>query len=164
LIERKSRITGDCEVIIESDVLHFFLGFPVYAISKRSFVTAAQEKAFRRSKKSNKLQSPTLPAFVPLLHTDNKKTRIPSTHVRPNLPQTFTNPQNAINKQAIRRSLDLEIPEERIRPEQAQHFIQYIVALGVGFWGEMGGVAGEREGVGGAADFGAEGEEGEVAN
>jgi len=90
----------------------------------------------------------------------------PSTHPRPNLPQTFTHKQNPIDQQPIRGPLDFKIPKERIRPEQTQHFIKRVVALAVRLGalrcGYLTRIQG-GEGVCGAAGACAQGEEGEVA-
>jgi hypothetical protein len=66
-------------------------------------------------------QFPISNAFPPT--PKQKRSHSPRIHVRPNLPQTLTNPQNPINQQPIRRTLDLKIPEECIRPEQTQNLI-----------------------------------------
>jgi hypothetical protein len=91
------------------------------------------------------LPIPTLiPNLVPILTSHLSKSNspqsettsnIPSRHPRSHLPQTLANPQDPINQQPVRRALDLEIPEERIRAEQAQHLVQRIVALVIGLRG-----------------------------
>ena len=52
---------------------------------------------------------------------------LPQAHPRLNLPQTLAHPQNAINKQSIRRPPDLEVAEECIRPEESKDLIQWVV-------------------------------------
>lgn len=88
----------------------------------------------------------------------------PSRHIRPNLPQTLRNPQNAINQQSIRRTLNLKVAKESIGAEQSQDFVEGVVGFGVGLGRLGGGERDERELHGGAADFGAQGEEGECAD
>jgi hypothetical protein len=93
------------------------------------------------------------------------KTNIPSTHRRPNLPQTLAHPQNPIHKQTIGISLNLKVPKEGVCAEQAEHLVQRIVGLAIWLWrlgGREGWLGGESECR--AAGARAEGEEGEVAD
>jgi len=48
------------------------------------------------------------------------------------LPQTLAHKQNPINQQPVRRPLDLEIPEKRIRAKQREHFVERVVRFAVG--------------------------------
>jgi hypothetical protein len=65
---------------------------------------------------------------------------------------------------AVGGAFDLEVAEEGIGAEQREDFIEDVVGFRVWVDVEGGGVGWESgEGVGGAAGFGAEGEEGEVA-
>ena len=118
----------------------------------------------RRRPKAELTPSPIPPSSDRNTATEQNQ-YIPPTHPRPNLAQTLTNPQNSINQQPIRRSLDLKVAKECVRPEQTQHLVQRIVALGVGFGGEVCGQRGvEWEGVGWTADAGAQWEEGKVSD
>jgi len=67
----------------------------------------------------------------PIPKASKQNLHSPSTHPRPNLPQTLTHPQNPINHQPIRRALYLEVAKKRVRAEQAENLVQRIVALRV---------------------------------
>jgi hypothetical protein len=108
-----------------------------------------------------------IPSLPPLSTRDQSpnQSHSPSTHVRPNLPQTLTNPQNAINQQPIRRSLDLKVAKESVRAKQTEYLIQRIVTFGIGFWAQMcreGSIEGEC--IGWSADSCSEGEQREVSD
>lgn len=119
-----------------------------------------------KSPNSALIHSPPVRAATPIKPNQKRNhPNLPSAHSRFNLRQTLTNPQDAINQQSIRGALNLEVAEERVGSEQTEHFVQRIVALGVGFGGEMCGERGiEGEGVGWAADSCSEGEERKVSN
>jgi hypothetical protein len=53
--------------------------------------------------------------------------RFPRAMIRPHLPQTLTHPKNPINQQPIRRSLDLEIPKERVGAKEREDLVERIV-------------------------------------
>ena len=87
-----------------------------------------------------------------------------SIHVRLDLPQTLADKQRSVNEHTIGRSIDFEVTEQDIGPEEREDFIDAVVRLVV--WGhiEIGDVGGERgEGVCGAARASTEREDGEVA-
>jgi hypothetical protein len=88
---------------------------------------------------------------------------LPRAHLRPDLAQTLANPQNAIDQQPVGRALDLEVAEECVCAEQAEHLVERIVGFRIGFGGQVGGQRRvQRKRVGRPTDLGAEGEEGEV--
>jgi hypothetical protein len=81
--------------------------------------------------------------YITYLYTGD---HVPRIHIRPNLPQTLTNPQDAIDQEPICWPLDLKIPEEGIGTEQVQDLVQRIEGFGVGLGREMerqGGVEGK---------------------
>jgi hypothetical protein len=88
--------------------------------------------------------------------------RFPRAIIQPHLPQTLTHPQNPINQQPIRRSLDLEIPKEGVGAKEREDLVERIVGFVVGCWGLICWEGGGGEGVCWSADPCAEGEEREV--
>jgi hypothetical protein len=61
--------------------------------------------------------------------------RFPRSIIRPHLPQTLTHPQNPINQQPIRRSLDLEIAKEGVCAKEREDLVERIVGFVIGCWG-----------------------------
>ena len=91
--------------------------------------------------------------------------RLPSPHPPPDPTQTLPNPQDPINQQSIRGTLDLEVAEEGVGAVQVEDFVERVVAFVVGADGYVGGCGCGQggEGVGWAAGAGSEGEEGDVS-
>lgn len=91
--------------------------------------------------------------------------RAPRVGARLDLAQAVADEPDAVHEQAVRGALDLKVAEEGVGAEQRQHLVEYVVRVAVRVGRLVGGErrGGRREGVGGAAGLGAQGEEGEVA-
>ena len=72
--------------------------------------------------------------------------------------------EDAVDEQPVGGAFDLEVAEEGVGAEEGEHFVEDVVGFRVRVHVEGGGCGRERgERVGGAACFGAQGEEGQVA-
>ena len=72
--------------------------------------------------------------------------------------------EDAVDEQAVGGAFDLEVAEECVGAEEGEDFVEDVVGFGVGVDVEGGGGGWQGgEGEGGAAGFGPEREEGEVA-
>ena len=77
-------------------------------------------------------------------------------HVRLDLGQTIRHEQDAIDQHPVRGALDLEVAEERVRPEQRQDLVQAVVRLAIRVHVQHVGAGGELwECVCGSARLGA---------
>jgi hypothetical protein len=78
--------------------------------------------------------------------------------------QTVRHEEDAVDEKAVGGAFDFEVAEEGVGAEEGEDFVEDVVGFGVRVDVEWVGGGGQRgEGVGGAAGFGAEGEEGEVS-
>ena len=80
------------------------------------------------------------------------------------LGEALADEQDAIDEEAVGVALDLKVAEEGVCAEQGEDLVEDVVALVVRVGRLVGGQRDEREGVGGTAGLGAQGEEREVAN
>lgn len=75
-----------------------------------------------------------------------------SRHVRLDLPQTLADKQRSVDEHTIGGTIDFEVAEQDIGPEERENFIDAVVRLVVRGHIEIGDVGGKRgEGVCGAA-------------
>lgn len=89
---------------------------------------------------------------------------IPSRRVGFDLPQTFADKQRPVDKHTVRGSINFEVAEEDIGPEQRENLIDAVVRLAVGGHIDIKGTRRERgECVCGAARASPEREDGEVS-
>lgn len=58
--------------------------------------------------------------------------RLPPLHALPNLPQTLTHKQDAINKQPVGGALDFKVSEKCVCPEEREDFVQGVVRVRLG--------------------------------
>lgn len=82
------------------------------------------------------------------------------------LGETVAEEPDAVDEQAVGGALDLKVAEEGVGAEQREDLVEDVVALRVRVRALGGGQGRVRDGkgVGRAADLGAEGQQGEVAN